>query len=183
MLRTFAVHFCLSLVGCAALSLVGCATWDNAPDGATGFLVVQHESLEGTVDGVAIDGSSVRGSGYCTAAGWHLELRARAGDRDILNTLEVRDLLVVGRDAVVTFEPAMETPNELRVSDGIEPGRMSLESCAGDLSSPEFVSYASGVSLSLAPRDNGDIAVEYVATFETGDTVRGQFDMEMPVVD
>jgi len=67
--------------------------------------------------------------------------------------------------------------------DGVEPGRMSLESCAGDLSAPEFVSYASSVSLKLGTTRSGDVAVEYVAAFESGESVRGQFDMEMPVVD
>jgi len=156
-----------------AISLVGCASWEDLPAGATGFLVVRHESMEGTV----------HASGYCTATGWHLELRARAGARDVMNVLEVQSLLVAGRDGIVTFEPVVDQPTELQVMDNAESGRMSLESCAGDLATPEFVSYASSVSLKLAPTASGDVAVEYLAGFETGDSVHGQFEMEMPVVD
>jgi len=176
MIRTLTVLACLSLFGCA--------NWETAPAEATGFLVVSHASLEGTIDGVPIDSSTrVRGTGYCTRSGWHLELRSRAGGQDVVNTLDVRDLAVADREVSLSFEPVTDVPNDLRVSGGVEPGRMSLESCTGDVSEPDFVGYASSIGLQLGTLDNGDVSVVYEANFDTGDTVRGQFDMEMPVVD
>ncbi|MBK8590410.1 MAG: hypothetical protein IPN77_14995 [Sandaracinaceae bacterium] len=54
----------------------------------------------------------------------------------------------------------------------------------GDESAPEFEQEGSEVTLDMATNEQGDIGSPYAATFDNGDArCRGQFEMEMPVVD
>lgn len=165
----------------AALSLAGCLNWEEAPEGATGFLVVDNVSLEGTVDGYLIEGTTYA-VGYCTELGWHVELTAQAGDREIMNVIDVDDLALAERDAMVRF---VSSGTENLAVDGLEePGRMKLQSCRGVLDAPEYEAFATNVDLQIDTigRDD-DVRLDYVARFDNGDRVHGQFTMQMPVTD
>ena len=171
------------LVLVAVLSLgSACLAWEEAPEGATGFLVVDDVSLEGTIDGHAIEGAMVA-LGYCTELGWHVELTARAGDREVMNVIDVDDLAMAERDAMVRFVSTGGTEN-LSVAGLEEPGRMKLQACAGVLDAPEYEAFANAVDLQIenVGRDD-DVRLDYVARFENGDRVHGQFTMQMPVTD
>lgn len=168
------------LVGVLSLGSA-CLAWEEAPEGATGFLVVDDVSLEGTIDGRVIDGVMVA-VGYCTELGWHVELTAQAGDREVMNVIDVDDLTLADRDAEVRF---VSTGTENLSVDGLEePGRMKLQACAGVLDAPEYEAFATNVDLQIENigRDD-DVRLDYVARFENGDRVHGQFTMQMPVTD
>jgi len=159
----------------------GCLQWEEAPEGATGFLVVDDATLEGTLGGVPIE--RIRDvHGYCTERGWYIEMTAVAGDREAMTVLEVSELDMRDREAAVRFvESGRE---ELVVEDGIEAGRASLVGCLGeDLGAPELELSASDVMLDFHTASDGDIEVRFAATFQSGDEVDGQFSMEMPVTD
>lgn len=168
------------LILVAALSFAGCLNWEEAPEGATGFLVVDDVQLEGTIDGALID-SAVVALGYCTELGWHVELTARAGDREVMNVIDVDDLDMLERDADVSF--VSSGTENLAVADLAEPGRMKFQACAGNLDLPEYEAFANTVDLQLNEGREGDVRVDYVARFDNGDRVHGQFTMEMPVTD
>ncbi|MBK6808389.1 MAG: hypothetical protein IPL19_27435 [Sandaracinaceae bacterium] len=169
-----------TLLGLSAATS-GCVSWEELPAGATGFLVVDQAELSGTVDGAALDPSTTEASGYCISAGWRLELRAEtvAGD-PVVSVIEVVDLDMQDRDATVQF---VERGPALLVEDASEAGQLKLWTCVGDESAPEFEQEASEVTLDMATNEQGDIEVTYTATFDNGDAMQGQFEMEMPVVD
>ena len=175
----------------SSLALTGCLQWQEAPEGATGFLVVEDARLEGTVNGVAIDPATTSASGHCTPAGWYLELSARAGGANVIAAIDVRDV-DMGQTAEVRFVPAREMQHDLVAGDALDDdvgaGRMQLMVCAGqDTARPEFEHFANHVVLDLAAAApdavDVDVEVEYQATFENGDQVDASFSMEMPIVD
>ncbi len=170
------------LLLCLVFPLTACLSLEELPAGATGFLVVDDATLDGTVNGERIDGDSARATGYCTAAGWHVELRARAGDDEVMATLDVDDLSMWGRSAEVRF---VETDGDfLTVEDDEEPGALKALVCTGDdMNAPETEARADVVVLEIEDTDQGDIDVEFTAQLATGDEVHGQFTMEMPLVD
>lgn len=159
----------------------GCVSWEELPDGATGFLVVDQAELSGTVDGAALDPSTTEATGYCISAGWRLELRAETmAGQPVVTLIEVVDLDMQERDATVQF---VRRGPALLVEDASEPGQLKLWTGMGDESAPEFEQDASEVTLDMATNEQGDIEVTYTATFDNGDAMQGQFEMEMPVVD
>ncbi|MEM9069303.1 MAG: hypothetical protein AAGE52_12390 [Myxococcota bacterium] len=168
------------LVAVLLVSAPACLGWEEAPEGATGFLVVDDLRLEGTIDGAAID-SVEAASGYCTELGWHVEITARAGEREVMNVIDVSDLSMAGREASVRFVSGGS--ENLTVAGLEEPGRLKLQACAGSLDAPEYEAFATNVNLQILDRADNDVGVEYVAMFENGDRVEGQFEMEMPVTD
>jgi len=169
-----------ALLGLSAAS-AGCVSWDELPEGATGFLVVDQAQLTGTINGSALDPATTEASGYCISSGWRLELRAETMTGDpVVSVIEVVDLDMQGRDATVQF--ARRGP-ALLVEDDSEAGQLKLWTCVGDESDPEFEQEASEVTLDMATNEQGDIEVTYTATFDSGDAMQGQFEMEMPVVD
>ncbi|MCA9532492.1 MAG: hypothetical protein KC593_02390 [Myxococcales bacterium] len=172
----------VSLLGATLVALLaGCTSWEELPAGATGFLVVDRATLTGTVNGEQVVPGSTRASGYCISGGWRLELRAdtEAGD-EVTHVIEVLDLDMRERDATVQF---VRQGPALLVEDAREAGQLKLWTCVGDETAPEFEQEATDVTLDLSTNDQGDIEVAYTATFDSGDEMQAQFEMEMPIVD
>ena len=69
------------------------------------------------------------------------------------------------------------------MEDAREAGQLKLWTCVGDETAPEFEQEATDVTLDLSTNDQGDIEVAYTATFDSGDEMQAQFEMEMPIVD
>ena len=159
----------------------GCMSWDELPADATGFLVVDHATLTGTVNGERLVPSSTRSSGYCISGGWRLEMRANTETgAEVTHVIEVLDLDMRRRAATVQF---VQQGPALLVRDAREAGQRKLWTCVGDETDPEFEQEATDVTLEIATNDQGDTQVAYTAMFDNGDETQGQFDMEMPVVD
>ncbi|MEZ4325650.1 MAG: hypothetical protein R3B40_10560 [Polyangiales bacterium] len=164
-----------------SLALGGCVSWDELPAGATGFLVVDEARVSGTVGGERIVPGSTRASGYCLPDGWRLELDATTeSGAELTHTIEVLDLDMQERTATVQF---VRQGPALLVRDAREAGQLKVWTCVGDEAAPTFEQEASDVTLEMSTNDQGDIEVAYTATFDGGDQVQVQFEMEMPVVD
>jgi hypothetical protein len=170
-----------ALVSVSALCLAACTSWEELPADVTGFLVVDHASLVGTVQGDAVMLASTRAAGYCVAGGWRLEMRATTERGEaVTSVIEVTELEMRDRAATVRF---VREGAALQVRDAAEAGRLKLWTCVGDEAAPDFEQDADAVDLEMVTNARGDIEVGYTAAFESGDTLQGQFEMEMPVVD
>lgn len=179
----------LAVLCVLALPLSGCLGWDELPDGATGFLIVEAPELSGTVGGVAIErGSTTTSGAYCTEDGWRMNMHARLVDGEELTTVvQMRDLDMRDRETTVRF---VQRGDLLEIASGREAGQLKLATCVGDEAAPVLEQDATEVEVSMnsTSRDSGfgttdDVSFQYTADFENGDQVNGRFNMEMPVVD
>jgi hypothetical protein len=174
----------MRMLGLSAIVLLlgGCMQWEELPEGTTGFLTVENAQMSGALGGMDLaTGRVTRADGFCTPRGWQVNLATRLPDGSVVeNEIEMVDFFWWGTET--TFERHAGIDVLVARDDAAaEMGVKALVDGSGSVGTME--PEADFAVVQVEERGFNDLRFVYNATFSTGEQVRGQFDMNMPVTD